>query len=132
MRPRHASASATPPPSSGHYFHLVYNGQAVRIPACSDTLCDLDLLLAALSFGEEKMPCSVAPSNSVSASDSCQGNDSALSDSSWALLVSFCTLFGALVGAAAVVFANKWSFQRNANKQQQAQHGAEHTLSPLA
>jgi hypothetical protein len=122
-----ANPSSTP---SGYYFRMVYNGRAISIPNCADTLCDLNTLLNALSFGQESMPCSVTPSSTptTAASSSCSDDNSSLDDNSWAIVIVFTTLFGILLGAAMVIFFNKWTYQQNTLKKQQT----DHILSPLA
>jgi len=119
-----SNPSSTP---SGYYFRLTYNSKAIKIPSCSDYLCDLNNLLTALSFGEEKMPCSTTTTSSSSSGSSCS-DDSSLSDSSWAIVVVFTALFGVLVGAAIVIFVNKWSFQEQSGKKEES--GT--IMSPLA
>jgi hypothetical protein len=36
-----------------HFFRIVYNGQPLLLPTCNDSLCALEKLFEALSFGHE-------------------------------------------------------------------------------
>jgi lysophosphatidic acid phosphatase type 6 len=45
--------------SGGYLFRMVYNGEAMTVPGCTDTLCDVNVLINALAFGEENPDCSV-------------------------------------------------------------------------
>lgn len=40
-----------------YLFRMVYNGKALVVPGCSDSLCDLDILMEVLAFAQEYMPC---------------------------------------------------------------------------
>lgn len=41
----------------GYLFRMVYNSQVFTLDGCTDSLCDIDVLLNILSFGKESMPC---------------------------------------------------------------------------
>lgn len=45
--------------SSADLFRIVYNSIPQLVPGCDDTLCDINILMEALSFGEQFMSCSV-------------------------------------------------------------------------
>lgn len=100
------SASATSAlGSGGYYFRLIYHGNALLMPGCADSLCDVNVLLDALAFGQESMPCSVTPSAVVVDGGDCDdGDDSDLSTVHWVLLLVLTLLVGGLIGAAGVVF----------------------------
>lgn len=89
------------------YFRMIYNSEALLVPGCTDTLCDATVLLDKLSYGEESMPCSVSPDSDTTV-DSCSDGDSDRLSNSDVILVAFmCALFGGLLGAGAVVLADK-------------------------
>lgn len=90
--------------TGGYYFRFIYNGKVMLLPGCTDGLCDVNVLLDALAFGQESMPCTVTPSSVVSGDDSCDDNNSGLSTVHWVLLLLLNLLVGGLIGAAGVVF----------------------------
>jgi hypothetical protein len=112
-----------------HLFRMVYNGKTLLVPGCDDSLCNLSVLLDALSFGQEAMPCSVPASDDISTS-SCSGGSSekvgSLNLGEWVMIVFLGALVGALVGAGAVVFYDK----RRLEKDLYVTNGVEETLNP--
>jgi hypothetical protein len=109
------TASATSDLGAGNfYFRLVYNGKALLVPGCTDTLCDANVLLDVLSYGQQSMPCSVSDDEAVVTDDDdssgCDGgddDDGALSPTHWGLLIMASAITGMLVGAAGVVFLER-------------------------
>lgn len=96
------SASSTVP----YLFRIVYNSVPQLVPGCPDTLCDAQILLDALAFGEEDMPCSAT--DDVQTVDTDCSDDSDGLSSGYVVLVAFmCTLFGVLVGAASAIYASR-------------------------
>lgn len=104
----YSASAASPLGATGYYFRLIYNAQALRVPGCSADLCDVNVLLDRLAFGQESMPCSVPATPAVVPSDdSCGGDDDELSSTHWSLLIVLSLIVGALIGAAGVVFFEK-------------------------
>ena len=89
---------------TSYLFRIVYNGQAMLVPGCDDTLCELNTLLGALSFGQEYPDCAV---HSAASSSSGGKSNSTLSTADWIMITALSLLLGALIGAAAVVFIDK-------------------------
>lgn len=100
----YSASAASAVGTGGYYFRLIYNGQALLMPGCDDTLCDVNVMLDALAFGKESMPCSVTAAAVVSDGDNCDDDDSGLSTVHWVLLLVLTLLVGGLIGAAGVVF----------------------------
>jgi hypothetical protein len=120
------SASATSAlGDGGHYFRLYYDGQILTVPGCDAELCDVNVLLDALSYGQEYMPCTV-PTTTPTTSDevSCDGDDS-LSTTHWVLITLLTFMMGGMLGGGMVVFVDR---QR---KLRSAQHAASETTHPL-
>lgn len=91
----------------GHYFRLYYNGEILTVPGCSAQLCDVNVLLDRLSYGQENMPCSVSSSDVTTNGDSgCDGNDDP-GQTDWIIIVLLTFLLGGLIGAATVVFVDR-------------------------
>lgn len=106
-----ASALST----SDYLFRIVYNSKALTIPGCSDSLCDLNILLNAMSFAEENMACTTS-SSSATTSASCGDDDNPMDNTDWAFITVLSVLLGALVGAAVVIFYNKQYFKSEINR----------------
>jgi ubiquitin-like domain-containing CTD phosphatase 1 len=111
------ASRASPANSSTDLFRIVYNGVPQLVPGCEDSLCSVDVLLEALSFGQEFMPCSLGPDQQSTptgtddqpSGDSCS-NNGGLSATAWSLLIVLGLFCGAFVGAAVVVFAIKHNY----------------------
>lgn len=104
----YSASAASPLGANGYYFRLTYNAKVLRVPGCDADLCDLNVLLDRLAFGQESMPCSVPATPAVVVDDSCgDSDDAALSTTHWSLLVVLSLVVGALIGAAGVVFVEK-------------------------
>lgn len=104
-------ASVTSPaadPIDDYLFRMVYNAKVVRVPECPDPLCPVRLLVDALSFGEEAMPCSVTPASVVTDDDvdHCDNSDS-VATGVWITLIFLGVVVGGLIGAAVVLFVEK-------------------------
>lgn len=100
--------SATSSPEAPAFkFRIVYNGKALRVPPCEGTLCDVDVLLDALSFAQKDMPCESTQStvDDLVEEEGCE--DPVLSSTEWTVIVVMCTLAGVLVGAGVVVFYDR-------------------------
>lgn len=97
-------------PVDNYLFRIVYNAKVMTVPGCPDTLCTARLLVDALSFGQENMPCSVTPDSIADDdedSDNCDSDESPLSTGIWVTLVMLSLLIGGLVGAGVMVFVEK-------------------------
>lgn len=94
--------------AGGYLFRMVYNGEAMTIPGCPDTLCDVNILMSALAFGEEYPDCSVSSdtTNDDEDSDNCDDSDN-MSRFDWTIIIILSSVLGALLGAAVVVFVDK-------------------------
>ena len=100
--------------AGGFLFRLIYNGKVLTVPGCSPagTLCNVNVLLEALSFGQEFMPCSVTPSSGPSPPSPSPANPAAsgtsdsgaLSTSEWGGLCALSAFLGALIGVGCLVF----------------------------
>ena len=92
-------------------FRVVYNGAAMMVPGCSAYLCDVNVLLDILAFGQEFMPgCSVSEVDSVDDDTQVDGScddHKTLDQMDWLLLLFSTLLFGVVIGAAVVVFIEK-------------------------
>lgn len=93
------SASSTSP----YLFRMVYNSVPQVVPGCGDTLCDAQILLDALAFGQEYMPCSTTE---ATLDTGCDSNDDGMSDGYVVLVAMMCTLFGLIVGGIATWYAS--------------------------
>lgn len=96
--------------SSGYLFRVVYNGQVQKVPGCVEELCDAQILLNALSFGQEKMPCSAESKSKTSDDDayeSCYEESRGLSGIELVAVVLISILTGIVSGAAAVILTEK-------------------------
>jgi hypothetical protein len=107
-------------------FRIVYNSEVLLVPGCDDTLCDIEVLLAALSFGQEAMPCSVPvdTSNVVGNDDNAGDEDGCgaqnagtLSVEAWTLVVIFTSLAAAGVGAGAMAWYSGGRFKAAASSE---------------
>lgn len=85
------------------YFRIVYNGQPLVMKGCTSALCDLNILLEALSFGEQGVPerCHMTASASMS-----KENDLTLTSKpnvwqtdDWLLIMVISSLLSTMVGA---------------------------------
>jgi hypothetical protein len=95
--------------NSDYLFRIVYNSQVLTIPGCPNNLCDLNILLNALSFAEENMACSTTSDSSTNSND-CSDDDNTMSNTDWAFVSVLSALLGGLIGVAAVIFFNKYYF----------------------
>jgi hypothetical protein len=119
-----ATASVLSTQQQDNYlFRIVYNNQILRLPQCSyDTdnseLCELSVLLSALSYGQESMACSdtslisdLAANSQTNycstASNSNPTTEIALSPTNASMMILLSALAGAVIGAAIVLFAEK-------------------------
>jgi hypothetical protein len=95
---------------SDDLFRIVYNGVPQTVPGCDDTLCGVNMLLSALSFGQEFMPgCAVPSVEPVSDDDDvdCSGDNdgsSSMKTTHWILIIVLSLLVGFGGGAGAVYF----------------------------
>jgi hypothetical protein len=89
----------------GFYFRLYYDGEILTLPGCDAQLCDANILLDALSYGQESMPCSV-PAATTTVDDGCSDDDS-LGTDHWILITLLTFMMGGLMGAGVVVFADR-------------------------
>lgn len=101
-----------------YLFRIVYNSEVVSIPECADPLCPVQVLIDALSFGQEYMPCSVTtdaviPDDDTGACSDDNGTD--LATGIWVMLIFLSLLVGGLVGAGVMLFVEKHR-QENAQK----------------
>eukprot|EP01033_Poteriospumella_lacustris_P021413 gene21413-15890_t len=97
-------------PVDNYLFRIVYNAKVMTVPGCPDTLCAAQLLVDALSFGQENMPCSVSPDSvpdDDEDEDNCDSDEAPLSTGIWVTLVMLSLLIGGLVGAGVMVFVEK-------------------------
>lgn len=101
--------------SSDYLFRMVYNSEPLVIPGCSDSLCDLTVLLNAMSFAEQDMPCATTP-DTASTDSSCGDDDSGMSTTDWSIIAILSGLLGGLIGAGLVVFLNKQFFEGELKK----------------
>eukprot|EP01038_Epipyxis_sp_PR26KG_P010653 gene10653-14307_t len=110
------SSVTNPNDSNYDLFRLVYNGKPLLVPGCSDTLCNINILLNILSFGKEFMPCSVSDTTSSISSNS-DGNcidSGGLNKLDWSMIVIASLFMGTLIGAAVAIFLNKrMNFKEN-------------------
>jgi len=104
-------------PGSSQLFRVIYNGVQQQVPGCSKTgLCNISVLLGALSFGQENMPCDFQAvvsdddyyTNDDDNTDDCNPNPSKkasnLSDRDWAGLCILSAVLGGLLGCSGLVF----------------------------
>ena len=110
-------------PGSSQLFRVIYNGVQQQVPGCSKTgLCNISVLLGALSFGQENMPCDFQAvvsdydyyTNDDDNTDDCNPNsskkkDSKLSDRDWAGLCILSAVLGGLLGCSGLVFYQRRS-----------------------
>lgn len=97
-------------------FRIIYNGVQQQVPGCQKTgLCNISLLLEALSYGQENMPCDL---NAVVSDDdyyinfddnpqyNCPPSSSSpkLSVRDWVGLCIMSAVLGSLIGCSALVF----------------------------
>ena len=102
------SASATSDlGAGGYYFRLYYNGEILTLPGCSTQLCDVNILLNALSFGQEYMPCTVSEDTVETDDDDEDQCADHLSTANWIVITAMTFLLGGLIGAALVVFIDR-------------------------
>lgn len=92
-----------------YLFRMIYNSKEIIIPGCNGALCDLNVLLNAMSFAEEDMPCTT-DSDSTATTSSCGDDDSVMSETDWTIVVTLSALLGGLIGAGIVIFLNKRYF----------------------
>lgn len=92
-----------------YLFRIVYNAEEVTVPGCLDALCPMQVLVDALSFGEEYMPCSVTPDvvPGNDDSDNCDSSDEGMATGLWVMMVFLSLLIGGLVGAGVMLFVEK-------------------------
>lgn len=94
-----------------YYFRLIYNGQVLQVPGCVAKLCDVNILLQALAFGEEVMPCSI--STTTSSSDyNHQSNMNSITTADWIGITIVSSFMGILLGAALIVFTYKRNIEQ--------------------
>jgi hypothetical protein len=100
------------------YFRMVYNGEPLVLKGCASALCDLEILLEALSFGQKGIPaqCEV----SLSSIDTSSENDLMLTQmpdvwqtEDWLLVMVVSSLVSTLIGAVIT-----WKMFENQQKQQ--------------
>lgn len=105
-------------------FRIIYNGVQQQVPGCQKTgLCNISLLLEALSYGQETMPCDL---NAVVSDDdyyinfddnpqnNCPPSPSStpkLSVRDWVGLCIMSAVLGSLIGCSALVFYQRRSKQ---------------------
>lgn len=93
--------------AGGHYFRLTYNGQALSMPGCNNaTLCDINILLGLMAFGEVNMPCAAGTntdnsdsSSSSSASSIYTGSLAGLNFTEWLIMCGLSSVLGVILGA---------------------------------
>lgn len=95
---------------SDYLFRMVYNSQVLTIPGCSDSLCDLNTLLNALSFAEENMACSTTSDSSTTSTGCSDSDDNTMSKTDWAIVSVLSAVLGGLIGVAAMIFFNKYYY----------------------
>ncbi len=123
---------------ASYWFRLVYNGKPQVLPGCNDTLCDVAVLLQALSFGQQYMPCSIAEeqaSEAAACQDSSSSSSSRLSDGDVILIAFMSALLGGLLGAAGFVFMEKYRASKlsaEADHLSQAQQQQQQQMSPMS
>jgi hypothetical protein len=100
-----------------YLFRMVYNSKPLYVPGCLDYLCDVQVLLDRLAFGEEYMPCTTSDVT-VSGSGCSSSNNDRLSNGDVVLVSFMSALFGAVLGAGIVVFLTKSRSAGLANKEQ--------------
>ena len=104
--------------TQGTLFRMVYDGAPVLLPGCNDTLCDATVLVDALAFGQENMPCpststtasSGGSSSSKSGGDDDDGDDNCgtMNDGMWAVVMVISFVLGTLIGVLGMQYAIKY------------------------
>jgi hypothetical protein len=98
--------------SSDYLFRIVYNSEPLIMPGCDDSLCDINVLLDAMAFAEQDMPCAISsdtvtPASTVTCNDD---DDDSMSTTDWTFITIMASLLGAIVGGSVVIFFNKYYF----------------------
>lgn len=99
------SATSTIAGDSDYLVRMVYNGNPLLIPGCDQALCDANVLLEILSFGEESMPCSTTTTTTTIPTDDSCIDSGGLDVVAWSLLVVFLTLAGGIAGVIGTLIA---------------------------
>lgn len=102
----YAASASSSLGAGGHYFRLYYNGEILTLPGCDAQLCDANVLLDALAYGQESMPCSV-PTVTPSDTENCDDSDNSLSTTHWVLIALLTFALGSVLGAGSIVYVNK-------------------------
>lgn len=104
----YAASAASPLGEGGYYFRMYYDGRILTLPGCDAELCDVTVLLDALAYGQEYMPCSVdTPEPNAVPDDGCDDDDDSLGTTHWILITLLTFLLGGLLGAGMVVFVDR-------------------------
>ncbi len=97
--------------SGGDLFRLTYNGKPLLVPGCTDTLCSVTVLLDAMDFAQEQMPCDALPvpaaAPTVPAPSAAGCAEEVMSSKGWTWLVVMMSLFSFSAGAGAVWWYNR-------------------------
>lgn len=123
--------------TSEYLFRMVYNAKPQLVPGCNDTLCDINILLDRMAFGQQYMPCSVIDSD-VETSSNCDDNNGPMTRTDWAIMTLISGLLGLLIGASMVLFVQKRyliqsnnNSNNNNNENTNMNNSEQHTLSPI-
>lgn len=97
-----------------YYFRIVYNNEPLLLPGCSDTLCDVNELIAAMDFAQELMPgCSYPSASSyVYTPTDDSSNDNAIGTGGWVGLSLMSTAVGAGFTALALYLHSVWGLRQ--------------------
>lgn len=125
-------AANSTPAAPKFLSRFVYNSKPLLVDGCPDTLCDTNIILNTLGFGQETMPgCSVPASNDDDNSNDC--DDGGMTTTDWAITSCLTAALGMLIGAGIVVFTDKrrlnYSVYEDERKRDIEIKG---TMSPLA
>mmetsp|Transcript_17391 Transcript_17391/g.29386 ORF Transcript_17391/g.29386 Transcript_17391/m.29386 type:complete len:575 (-) Transcript_17391:186-1910(-) len=84
---------------SGFYFRLVYDGVPQLVPGCGDVLCDVNILLEGLAFGQQ-FPAQCSISDDATASEGEQDcSSNYMSRAFWISMIFVTLVFGAASSA---------------------------------
>ena len=91
--------------SSNYYFRIIYNGNEMMLPGCTEMLCEVDSFLSATAFAEEPMDCSVV-SSTTTASDS----SDEYTDDQWMLICILSCAMTVIVTIVTLLLLQKYGY----------------------
>lgn len=88
-------------------FRIVYNGKELQLNGCNEPLCDLAILLEALEYGQEHMPCSAEMISNTPEETVPHLNENSLDYTDLLIVCIVSLLIGGLIGAASIILSYK-------------------------